>query len=291
LGFPTVDIACEYDGLADFPQYPIDLLADLNAVLGVIFVHTRYDEVSLDPNSPKYVQGAVEQQYGDTTYYLLPTPNLPLFDLARMVGVPEALIDVVEPVAKVIVDAGYDRAIPFGQPTPLGLVPAIDPVKFATELVAAVDIGFQNALRLINPAPETTNSATFRAAGFGETKASVAPDPGLHRAAATSSLAANAPAGTTNSESANASSSPTSSPDSAAMTSRRTSKPSADSEGSRTQKHLTRSDPTGAQDQRNTPRRSQQRVHVAHGAISAPPGVDSSISDTKGDCNAARQAG
>src|SRR6478752_5389246 len=37
-GFTTVDIAREYDGLADFPQYPINLLADLNALLGVIFV-------------------------------------------------------------------------------------------------------------------------------------------------------------------------------------------------------------------------------------------------------------
>ncbi|MGH3564092.1 MAG: PE-PPE domain-containing protein, partial [Mycobacterium sp.] len=29
----------EYDGYADFPRYPINLLADLNAVLGILFVH------------------------------------------------------------------------------------------------------------------------------------------------------------------------------------------------------------------------------------------------------------
>jgi len=151
FGFTTIDIAREYDGLADFPLYPVNLLADLNAVLGVVFVHARYDEVSLDPHSPKYAPGTVKQQYGDTTYYQIPTADLPLFDVARLVGVPEALIDVVEPVTKVIVDAGYDRSIPFGEPTPLRLVPALDPVKLTADLVAAVGTGVGNALRLIAP--------------------------------------------------------------------------------------------------------------------------------------------
>jgi PE-PPE domain len=253
-GFTTIDIAREYDGLADFPQYPIDLLADLNAVLGVLFVHTTYNQISLDPNSPKYVPGTTAQQYGDTTYYQIPTPQLPLFDLARMVGVPEKLIDVVEPVAKVIVDAGYDRTIPFGQPARFGLIPAIDPAKFASELGAAVGIGFQNALRLIAPAAPAGKPATFRAAGRGETKANVAvgaaPDGGLRGDLPMSSPAAKPPAGTTNSENDNASSSPTSPPDSTATTPRRKSKPPADGEGSRTQEHPTRSKSSGPQDQR-----------------------------------------
>ena len=158
FGFTTIDIAREYDGLADFPLYPVNLLADLNAVLGVVFVHARYDEVSLDPHSPKYAPGTVKQQYGDTTYYQIPTADLPLFDVARLVGVPEALIDVVEPVTKVIVDAGYDRSIPFGEPTPLRLVPALDPVKLTADLVAAVGTGVGNALRLIAPVPANGSS-------------------------------------------------------------------------------------------------------------------------------------
>ena len=37
----------EYDGFADFPRYPIDILSDLNAVAGIIYVHPTYP--NLDP--------------------------------------------------------------------------------------------------------------------------------------------------------------------------------------------------------------------------------------------------
>ena len=33
--FPTQTYTQEYDGMADFPQYPLDLLVDLNALKGV----------------------------------------------------------------------------------------------------------------------------------------------------------------------------------------------------------------------------------------------------------------
>jgi len=198
FGFTTIDIAREYDGLADFPLYPVNLLADLNAVLGVVFVHARYDEVSLDPHSPKYAPGTVKQQYGDTTYYQIPTADLPLFDVARLVGVPEALIDVVEPVTKVIVDAGYDRSIPFGEPTPLRLVPALDPVKLTAEMVAAVGTGVGNALRLIAPVPANGSSVARAALGdqaqptgsFAPSLAAV-PESGAPLASSTSSAITN----------------------------------------------------------------------------------------------------
>ena len=34
--FDTVVITRQYDGLADFPLYPLNLVADLNAVLGIV---------------------------------------------------------------------------------------------------------------------------------------------------------------------------------------------------------------------------------------------------------------
>jgi PE-PPE domain len=40
--FPTEIFTNEYDGFADFPRYPIDILSDLNAHLGIIFEHTAY---------------------------------------------------------------------------------------------------------------------------------------------------------------------------------------------------------------------------------------------------------
>jgi len=38
-GDPTIDVARQYDGWADFPTYPLNLLATANAILGVALVH------------------------------------------------------------------------------------------------------------------------------------------------------------------------------------------------------------------------------------------------------------
>ena len=39
---PTDVYTHEYDGVADFPKYPINLLSDLNATLGFIYEHGTY---------------------------------------------------------------------------------------------------------------------------------------------------------------------------------------------------------------------------------------------------------
>jgi hypothetical protein len=135
----TYDIARQYDGLADTPQFVLNPVADANAVLGIVFVHALYgEEISLDENSPKYVEGTVVQEHGDTTYYWIPTEDLPLFDPLRLVGVPESAIDVFEPFFKVLVEAGYDRTVPFHEPTPAQLIPTLDPATLSLQLTGAV---------------------------------------------------------------------------------------------------------------------------------------------------------
>ena len=68
---------------------------------------------------------------------------------AAHLGVPEPLIDVVEPVVKVVVEQGYDRSIPPGEPTPARLIPPLNPVKVAGDLVNAVGEGVNNAAALV----------------------------------------------------------------------------------------------------------------------------------------------
>ena len=153
--FDTVEINRQYDGLADFPLYPLNVIADLNAVLGMVYVHLYDLDVSLpaDPTKSKYYQG----NYGRTDYYFFETQDLPLFGPLRTLGVPESLIDVVEPFFRVIVDLGYDRSIRPWEPTPARLIPMHDPVTVAGDLVTAIGEGFNNALAIIGlqPLPST----------------------------------------------------------------------------------------------------------------------------------------
>jgi PE-PPE domain len=152
--FDTVDIARQYDGFADFPLYPVNLVADLNALLGILYVHTDYEAVSLNPDDPDYVAGTIEQQYGDTTYYTIPTAALPLLQPLRDLGAPEPLMALVEPALRVVVEAGYDRTVNPGVPAQAQLIPRVDPLQFAGDFVAAVGEGIEDAGdELQNPTP------------------------------------------------------------------------------------------------------------------------------------------
>jgi len=156
--FDTVEITRQYDFLADFPLYPLNVISDLNALLGFFYVHTYPFDVSLpaDPTKSPAYQGT----HGDTTYYFFESQDLPLFGPLRDLGVPEKYIDVVEPFFKVIVDLGYDRSIPPWEPTPARLIPPLDPATVATDLVNAIGEGITNAAALIgSPAPLSSPAA------------------------------------------------------------------------------------------------------------------------------------
>lgn len=156
--FETVDIAAEYDGFADFPLYPLNPVATLNAIMGILYVHANsIKQASLDPSSSKFVHGTYMQKYGDTTFYHIPTHDLPLLGPLRWLGVPEPLLQLVEAPLRYLADLGYDRSIPLGKPTaarwlplgsPLGWV--VSAVQIMHGLVEATLQGVKNARESLN---------------------------------------------------------------------------------------------------------------------------------------------
>jgi hypothetical protein len=100
--YPTDIYTNEYDGFADFPRYPANLLSDLNALLGIGYDHATY----LDPlpGSEQIDLGT----FGDTTYFMNTDPTLPLLDplqIIPLIGKP--LYDLLEPDTRVLVNLGY----------------------------------------------------------------------------------------------------------------------------------------------------------------------------------------
>ena len=154
--FDTTVIVRQYD-FEDFPLYPLNIVADLNAILGAPYVNFRGFDVSLAPDPS--ASPSIQSQHGDTTYYFFPTADLPLFGPLRTLGVPEAVIDVVEPFFRVLVELGYDRTIPLWKPTPARLIPQLDPAKVTADLVNAIGEGINNALALFSfPSPLSIHS-------------------------------------------------------------------------------------------------------------------------------------
>jgi hypothetical protein len=179
-GITTIDIANQYDAVADFPQYPINVVADINSLLGFIYAHAGYGDGPLPepipaiwpPSDPlsgpfadEYVLGSTEivkQVDGDITFYFIPTTDLPLLDPLRSLGVPEPVLNIFQPALQVIVEAGYDRSIPFGDPTPAELIPTIDPATFTLEFANGVVQGANNAVELLGAQlPDFTELESF----------------------------------------------------------------------------------------------------------------------------------
>jgi hypothetical protein len=154
-GYPTVVYSLEYDGDADFPRYTGDFLSDLNAVLGIDFVHPDYIATHVAPGqgiTPAEIADAVKLPTsagydGDTTYYEIPDPHqLPLGIIIQDIfGKPVA--DLLDPDLRVLVNLGYGTnpdigwsTAPANEPTPLALFPSLDSEQLNT-IVQALEAG------------------------------------------------------------------------------------------------------------------------------------------------------
>ncbi|WP_409436028.1 PE-PPE domain-containing protein [Mycobacterium sp. SMC-14] len=98
----------EYDGYADFPKYPINFLADLNAVLGIIYEHTIYPNLTAEQLGTAIELPMSEGYDGNTQYFMIPSEILPLLmplQSIPVLGMP--LYDLLEPAMRVLVNLGY----------------------------------------------------------------------------------------------------------------------------------------------------------------------------------------
>ena len=151
--YATTDIAIQYDGGADFPQYPINVLSDLNALLGGLFLHFGAPELTPQEIATGIVQ-PVSAADLSTTYILIPTQNLPLLDPLRVIPfLGNPLAELIQPDLRVIVDLGYDRTAPQDIPTPIGLFPKVDLDTVVTDLARGAWQGVEAALVSIGLLP------------------------------------------------------------------------------------------------------------------------------------------
>ena len=141
----TVDISRQYDGWSDFPAYPLNVLADANAIAGIYYLHGSTQDLGdsaldgLNTKGPTYYQ-----VHDDTTYYLIPTDELPILMPFNGI-VPDPVLKALDPPLRYLVELGYDRA-DYSTPTPAGLVPNLNPVTVATGLAAATVQGVETGL-------------------------------------------------------------------------------------------------------------------------------------------------
>lgn len=105
----------EYDGIADWPDRPWNLVAVANAVMGTGVLtpflpsaHGAGVTADLDAVPQDHVNVDTNGLGATTTTYLMPTANLPLTDPLRVI-LPDGWVDEVDRFLRPIVDLGYSR--------------------------------------------------------------------------------------------------------------------------------------------------------------------------------------
>lgn len=93
----------EYDFFARAPQYPLHLISLLNAAIGTAFEHGSYRWAN--PYDPRNIVSTTPD--GKITNIMIPVNEVPLLTLARFLGMPRVVANVINPTLKAIVDTGY----------------------------------------------------------------------------------------------------------------------------------------------------------------------------------------
>jgi hypothetical protein len=158
--YPTDIYTQEYDGFADFPQYPLNLVSDLNALFGILYDHGAYlgDTAAQIDSAIELPTSATDTL---TNYYMIPDDSLPLLDPLRLIPIiGQPLYDLLEPDTRVLVNLGYGSITDgWSQgdadvPTTLGLFPTnVDSSAISTALSNGFEQGINTAIQdLENPA-------------------------------------------------------------------------------------------------------------------------------------------
>jgi hypothetical protein len=175
----ATDFALQYDGVADFPQWLANPVADLNAVAGFQYIHGTYlapDSGEPATDTPYGYTPAEVQDYindaqapggclpgntnycqhvagSDTIYITLPARTLPLYqpvlDLGSALGATNLvvpLVDLLQPATQTLIETGYNRT-DYSKAQQGTLLPpsTFNPIQTGVQLLKDVPIGVNNA--------------------------------------------------------------------------------------------------------------------------------------------------
>jgi hypothetical protein len=175
----ATDLALQYDGVADFPQWLLNPVAFANAAAGFQYIHGTYlapdgdDAADATPYgyTPDEVQNIVDDvnlhgctaanasycQHvagSDTIYITLPARTLPLYqpvlDLGSALGATDLVVpvvDLLQPATQTLIETGYNRT-DYSKAQQGTLLPpsTFNPIQTGVQLVKDVPIGINNAL-------------------------------------------------------------------------------------------------------------------------------------------------
>jgi hypothetical protein len=177
--FPTDIYTLEYDGFADFPRYPIDFLADVNAVMGTVDIHSLY--LSLTPeqiaDATLLPGSALDGTTDSLTNYYMIDETAPLVSL-----LPTQLQELLGPDLTYLINLGYgDGSLGYSDTaanvdTPFGLFPDVNISTVLSTLATDTEQGFQNLISGTDPYSAVVDPATSSATSLPDLLSALSAD-------------------------------------------------------------------------------------------------------------------
>jgi hypothetical protein len=135
---PTKDISFLYDGVSDHPVWSLNFLALANALAGYVYLHGQTPTADED----LIYQGSA----GDTDYYVIDSGIVPILRPLGSLGVPHFLLSALNEPVQVLIESAFRRDLGPGVPVQASLLPHVNPITLAINLIKSIPVGIDNAL-------------------------------------------------------------------------------------------------------------------------------------------------
>lgn len=147
-------IFAAYDGLADFPDRPDNLIALINCAFGAAIGHTPAAFARPGDVPPQNIRTTVNSRGATTTTYMLPVNHLPMTLPLRYLGWSDALVGRIDALLQPEIDAGYSHDDdPLTKPISVDPINGMDPVTSADPSTRDSILGAFAQVRTIFPPP------------------------------------------------------------------------------------------------------------------------------------------
>lgn len=148
-------VVATYDGLADYPDRPDNLVAGINAFAASAIVHTPAAFTGPGDVPPQNIRTTVNSKGATETTYLIPVNHLPLTLPLRYLGMSTGFVDQIDSVLQPMVDSGYSRYDnPMARPVSVDPVRGMDPIGILDPATrGTIEGAFATARDIIGPLP------------------------------------------------------------------------------------------------------------------------------------------
>jgi hypothetical protein len=142
--FDTVDVAQQYDFLGGDAPARLDPLAFANSIASYGLLHGNVPTRTIDGTDKEVI---FQDEYGDTKYYMITAPRLPLLMLVEQAGVPGPVMAIPDALLRVWIEDKYRRDLSPGEHVQFQLAPIGNPITLVGNMLGAIPVGIDDTVQ------------------------------------------------------------------------------------------------------------------------------------------------